>query len=106
MQDDANILAEWTRIALALSRPAGTVTAIVRADRMEDLLAATGGFSAILFPLLPHAGEAPKRVLVQFHKTGPAGRHVAPGLVLHESNGRNTDAAEAVLRHGEALRLA
>jgi hypothetical protein len=29
-----------------------------------------------------------------------------PGLVLHETDGRNTDAAEAVLRHAKRLNLA
>jgi hypothetical protein len=30
----------------------------------------------------------------------------ATGLVLHEADGRNTEAVEAILRHGQALNLA
>jgi tRNA1(Val) A37 N6-methylase TrmN6 len=106
MQDGANMVAEWTRIALVLTKPKGTVTAIIRADRTEDVLAPASGHAAIVFPLFPHAGETAKRAVVQITKNAPAGIRMAAGLVLHETDGRNTNASEAVLRHGEALRLA
>lgn len=105
MRDFSNaIVGQWTRIALALVKPGGTVTAIVRADRTEDILSAGEGRAAIVFPLLPHDGETPKRAIVQF-RDGRCEISSPPGLVLHEDDGRNTEAAEAVLRHGSALRL-
>ena len=51
------------------------------------------------------AGEAPKRMIVQFQKGSLAPLRLMAGLVLHEQDGRNTGEAEAVLRHGAALRL-
>lgn len=105
MRDAANAIGDWTRSALALTRTGGTVTAILRADRADEMLAAGEGRGVVLFPLFPRAGEAPKRMIVQFQKGSLAPLHLTAGLVLHEQDGRNTDAAEAVLRHGAALAL-
>ena len=98
-----NALPQWARVALALTRPGGTVTAILRTNRAGDMLAVKEG--AVLFPLFPHAGEAPKRAIVRIVKDSTSPLRTAAGLILHERDGRNTDAAEAVLRHGQALRL-
>ena len=103
MRDIDNAVEEWTRIALGLTKPGGTVTAILRADRAGEMLVGKDG--AVLFPLFPHAGEAPKRAIVQIVKDSTAPCAGAAGLILHQADGRNTEAAEAVLRHGEALRL-
>ena len=105
MRDSAGAPEEWTRIALALAKPGGTVTAILRADRANGMIAAAGTNGAVLFPLFPRAGEAPKRAIVQIAKDGREALRVAAGLILHEGDGRNTEAAEAVLRHGAALTL-
>jgi tRNA1(Val) A37 N6-methylase TrmN6 len=96
-------LSQWMRVALGLTRPGGTVTAITRADRAAELLRVKDG--AVLFPLFPHEGDAPKRAIVQIVKDGTAPFREAAGMVLHERDGRNTNAAEAVLRQGEELRL-
>jgi tRNA1Val (adenine37-N6)-methyltransferase len=103
MHDGANALARWTRTALALTRTGGTVTAILRTNRAGEMLRVTEG--AVLFPLFPHAGEPPKRAIVQIVKDSTAPLRTAAGLVLHEADGRNTEGAEAVLRHGAELRL-
>lgn len=105
MRDTANAIADWTRNALALTRPTGTVTAILRADRIDEMLAAGDGRGGVLFPLFPRTGEAPKRMIVQFHKGSLAPLRLTAGLILHEQDGRNTERAEAVLRHGAALVL-
>jgi len=105
MRDAANAIADWTRRALALTRPLGTATAIIRADRVDEMLAAGGGRGTVLFPLFPRNGEAPKRMIVQFQKGSREPLRLTAGLVLHEADGRNTERAEAVLRHGAALRL-
>ena len=104
-RDAANAIAGWTRSAAALTRAAGTVTAILRADRVDQMIAAGDGRGVVLFPLFPRSGEAPKRMIVQFQKGNSSPLHLTAGLVLHEQDGRNTDAAEAVLRHGAALAL-
>ncbi len=99
-----DLIARWTRVALA--QASATVTAILRADRVEEMLAQARGRLAYVLPLLPRAGEAPKRAIVRI-ETAKSGEHrVLEGFVLHEADGRNTESAEAVLRHGAALTLA
>jgi tRNA1(Val) A37 N6-methylase TrmN6 len=105
MRDAASAIADWTRRALTLTRPTGTATAIIRADRVDEMLAAGNGGDTVLFPLFPRNGEAPKRMIVQFQKGSGEPLRLTAGLVLHEGDGRNTERAEAVLRHGAALRL-
>jgi tRNA1Val (adenine37-N6)-methyltransferase len=105
MRDPSGILAGWTRIALSVTKAGGTVTAILRADRAEEMLAVAEPDGTVVFALFPRAGEPPKRAILQIVKGVAARPRVANGLILHHSDGRNTDAAEAVLRHGAALRL-
>jgi tRNA1(Val) A37 N6-methylase TrmN6 len=101
------LLADWVDFALAMLRDKGTVTIIHRADRLGDLLAALGGRAGgiIIFPLWPGEGKAAKRILLQARKGNSAPLTLAQGLVLHRSDGRNSEAAEAVLRHGATLQL-
>jgi len=139
-RDSSDSVRTWTGRALSLVREGGTVTAIVRADRVQDILNVAHDYSGIVFPLFPRSGATPKRAIIHIVKRvslGPQptiplpsplvgeGAHsaakqrvrgrkggdtqdsehfvTATGLVLHESDGRNTEAAEAVLRHGQAL---
>jgi tRNA1(Val) A37 N6-methylase TrmN6 len=103
MRDAENALPQWMRIALCLTKPGGTVTAIAAAGRTDEMLASDAG--AVLFPLFPHDGEAPKRAILQIVKGSVAPFRTAAGLILHEPDGRNTQGTEAVLRQGGALRL-
>jgi tRNA1(Val) A37 N6-methylase TrmN6 len=105
MRDADDAVSAWTRVARASTRSGGTVTAILRADRADEMLDERGSDAATLFPLFPHAGEPPKRVIVQLElgHSGPVRQ--AAGLVLHATDGRNTEGAEAVLRRGARLRL-
>ncbi len=139
-RDSSDAVRTWTERALSLARDGGTVTTIVRADRVDDVLNVARGYSSIVFPFFPRAGVAPKRSIVRVIKTervspislpsplvgegshGIAKQRVrgrkgsdthdhehfvtAAGLILHESDGRSTEAAEAILRHGQALNLA
>lgn len=106
--EGAAVLADWVRAAIAATLPGGTVTFIHRADRAMELqrLMTTELGALALLPLVPKAGAAPKRVLIQ----GVRGAAITPAqvlvpLVLHGDDGRFTPAAEAVLRGGEALPL-
>jgi tRNA1Val (adenine37-N6)-methyltransferase len=93
---------EWMKRALRLVASEGTVTAIIRADRVDEIDA--GDRSLTVLPLLPRIGEAAKRVIV--HVTaGATGTRTLPGFVLHESDGRPTPEAEAVLRHAGAIAI-
>jgi tRNA1(Val) A37 N6-methylase TrmN6 len=101
-------LTDWLRACRRMLRPGGTLTLIHRADRLGDVLAALGGSLGALavFPLWSGDPHKPaKRVLVQGRKGSGAPLALMPGLVLHEEGGRLSAAAEAVLRHGEALLL-
>jgi len=104
-RDSTDAVRTWTGTALSLVRDGGTVTAIVRADRIDEILDASRGYSAVVFPLSPRVGVVAKRAIVRIGKV-KGEVSTAAGLVLHESDGRNTDAAEAVLRHGQPLNLA
>jgi len=102
-RDSEDAVSRWTRTALAKSR--ATVTAIIRADRAEEMLAEAIQMTSVVFPLFPRKGEAAKRAILRIVQGEPPGRRIAAGLVLHHEGGRNTGAAEAVLRHGAPLDL-
>ena len=151
-RDSSDAVRTWTERALSLVRGGGTVTAIVRTDRVHDILNAASNYSGIVFPLFPRASATSKRAIVRIIKieristsplpsplvgdrgpicdsgaaAGPSAHSAAKqrvpgrkggdtqdcehfttaaGLILHEADGRNTEAAEAILRHGQALNL-
>jgi tRNA1(Val) A37 N6-methylase TrmN6 len=104
-RDSDNAVGEWTGRALSLVRDGGTVTAIVRADRVKDIQDAASSYGGLVFPLLPRAGAKPKRVIVRIVKVEGKGFSTAAGLILHQADGRNTEAAENVLRHAKPLNL-
>jgi tRNA1(Val) A37 N6-methylase TrmN6 len=106
IEGDAD-LAEWVRFALAMVRMKGTVTFIHRADRIDALLGHIAGRAGevVVFPLWPGQGKAASRILVRARKQVAAPARLAPGLVLHEADGRLTSAADGVLREGRGLEL-
>ena len=101
---DAEALARWTKCARIYLKARGTLTAILPADRLPDMLAALEkGFGGIaVIPLWPDAATAAKRLVVTARLGSRAPFALKPGLILHE-NVKNTPAAEAILRGGEAL---
>ena len=105
-RDTADAVHIWTQAALVLTKAGGSVTAIVSAEREADLRAAAIGHGWILFPLFPREQEVAKRVIVRIVKDGRRSFARAAGLVLHGADGRNSEAAEAILRHGAALDFA
>jgi tRNA1(Val) A37 N6-methylase TrmN6 len=101
-------LAGWLAACLRMLRPGGALTLIHRAERLAEALTALGGplGELVVFPLWPRAGDRPaKRILIQGRKGSRGPLRLAPGLVLHEDDGRFSAAAEAVLRHAKALPL-
>jgi tRNA1(Val) A37 N6-methylase TrmN6 len=121
-------LGAWVAYCLSMVRPGGTITMIHRTDRLAELLALFGGKAGdlVIFPLWPHnpfdpddgpaeedGPESPtpptpvaaKRVIVQALAGTKGPLRLSAGLVLHQNNGRNTPAADAILRHGGALTL-
>ena len=100
-------LGDWIRFALSMAKAKGSVTFIHRADRVDTLLGQIAGRAGevVVFPLWTGVGRPASRILVRARKQVAAPARVAPGLVLHEPDGRFTAAAEAVLREGQALTL-
>lgn len=100
-------LADWVRFAVKMVRSKGSVTFVHRADRLDALLGQLAGRvgGVVVFPLWPAAGRDASRVVVRARKQLGAPTRLAAGLVLHEADGRFTEAAESVLRHGRALPL-
>ncbi len=98
-------LGAWVRFALVMVRPKGSITFIHRADRMERLLAQLSGRAGdiVVFPLWAGPEKPAKRVIIRARKSVATPTRLAPGLVLHEADGRYTPAADAVLRGGAAL---
>jgi tRNA1Val (adenine37-N6)-methyltransferase len=102
---DGGKLSAWMSAGMKRTVSGGTFTAILRADRLGEALAALPDRGVTVFPLWPREGEAAKRVILQARQGSRAPLAIRPGLVLHEADGRYTAEADAVLRDGTALTL-
>ena len=97
----------WIAACLEPLRPRGSLTTIVRADRLGDVLAVFRGRagSAVVWPIWPKACQPAKRVLVMARKGLRGPLALGAGLVLHDGDGRYAASAEAVLRHAHPIVL-
>ncbi|HSC19785.1 MAG TPA: methyltransferase [Rhizomicrobium sp.] len=102
---DSGKLQEWIRTAMKRTASNGTFTVIVRADRLTQVLDALPDDGVIVFPLWPKRDLPAKRVLIQLRCGSGARFALLPGLVLHESDGRYTREADAILRGEAALEI-
>ncbi|MBM3564704.1 MAG: methyltransferase [Alphaproteobacteria bacterium] len=105
--EGAGGLGRWLDGCLDRLKAGGRLTLIHRADRLDDVLdclKGRAGGGAVL-PLLPGPGKPPKRVIVFAVNGSSAPMKTRKGLVLHGPDGKYTDGAEAILRHGQALDL-
>lgn len=102
---DGGRLADWIALAAKRTASGGTMSAITRADRLGEVLGALPQSGISVLPLWPKAGAAAKRVIVQWRKGAKHPLALLPGLVLHQTDGRYTKAADAILRDGAALEL-
>ena len=93
-------LRRWLEVATGALKPAGTLTLIHRADRLEEIAAHLVRLrvGALTVKRLPPAA----RVLVRARR-GPPSVSESPPLTLHNPEGGYTEAAEAILRHAAAL---
>lgn len=98
-------LADWLSAGLKRTVSGGTLTVILRADRVNEALAALPLSGIRLFPLWPKTGEEARRALIQVRKGSGAPFQLLPGLILHEESGAYTPAANAILRGEGALAL-
>ena len=102
---DQGRLEGWLTTGLQRTVSGGYFTTILRADRLNQALAALPEKGVAAFPLWPREGEVPKRVIVQARKGSGAPFALLPGVILHQANGDWTPEADAVLRRGNALAL-
>ena len=102
---DEGSLPGWLEAGMKRAISGGTMTAILRADRLNEALAALPLTGVSALPLWPRAGEAARRVVVQARKGSGAPFRLLPGLVLHEETGAYTAAADAILRSESPLAL-
>ena len=93
-------LARWLAVAAGALKPTGTLTAIHRSDRMEEIVdrLASLGWGNVTVKRLPPAG----RILVRA-RSGARAQHESQPLLLHPPQGGYTDQAEAILRHAQPL---
>ncbi len=102
-------LALWTRCAMRLLRPGGTLTLIWRADGLDEVLVAltAAGLKGLaVLPVHPRPDAAAIRILVAGRKGSAGPLALLPGLILNDTAGTPSKAAEAILRHGASLPLA
>lgn len=103
---DREGLDHWIKSAFARVSAGGTLTIILRADRLGEALRTAPHLGVCVFPLWPRAGEPAKRILLQVCKNSNARLRLATGLVLHDDLGRYTRQADAILRDAASLALA
>lgn len=102
---DGGALGDWLEAGLKRTVSSGTLTVILRADRLNEALAALPRTGVSALPLWPKADEPARRVLVQARKGSNAAFCLLPGLTLHDNSGAYTPQADAILRGQAALAL-
>ena len=96
---------EWVRAFLSLLAPDGRFAMICLPEALGQVLAACENRLGALRILPVHArvGEDARRILVSGRKGSRAPLAIAPGLVLHEADGRFTPRAQALHRGQDIL---
>jgi tRNA1(Val) A37 N6-methylase TrmN6 len=104
---EAGILPRWTQRAAFLLRAGGSLTLIWRADDWPAVVdALRQGFGSLaLMPVYPAPGRPAIRVVAAAVKGGRGPARLAPPLTLNDGRQQPTEAAERILRGGEAWPL-
>jgi tRNA1Val (adenine37-N6)-methyltransferase len=102
---DKGTLRDWLEAGLKRTISGGSFTAILRADRLNEALAALPETGVTVFPLWPKADEPARRVLIQVQRGARTPFCLLPGLILHQASGAYTREADAILRGEGALAL-
>lgn len=99
-QEEDLSLEDWIKAAHRLVKSGGSLTMIYPTSGTDKIIRAMGKkFGAIeIIPLWPRAGIPSKRVIIRAIKDRHTPCRIHPGLVLHETDGSYTVAADKVLR--------
>ncbi len=102
---DETTLDDWITAAFNLIKGQGSFTLIHRADHIDRIIALlTPRFGAIeIIPLWPKEGVFAKRVIIRARKHSKSPAKIHAGIVLHDSRGKYTEAAENILRKGNKI---
>ncbi len=113
LKNEANLLdhgdlGDWISGCIRLLGAKGYLTLILRADHLDQALAAIGRKmgGVIVYPLWPRPGKAAKRIIIRARKGSRAPMTLAAGLTLHNPDGSYTPAADLILRGQAAIDLA
>ena len=103
------LLNEWVSLSIKFVQPGGSITIIVPESRSLEVLSLLRSHLSTVFalPLVPRLGLPPKRWILQGWAVEIKSFMIYEPFQLHTEKGSGyTDAAEEVLRGGEALKLA
>lgn len=104
---DGLTLSAWVECALAVLKPKGRLTFIIRADRGDEVITALrngGGGEIVQFPVWSYHGSPAVRLLISARKGVQGVSALLSGIVLHQPNGEASEAATKIMR-GEALQM-
>lgn len=107
-QGGTAVLTIWATALTQPLRARGMLTFILPAAGLPLCIAAMDAASCpvdAVLPLWPKSGVSAKLIVVRGIKGARGPMRLLPGLILHESDGRFTAAADAILREGAALSL-
>lgn len=101
----ADLLENWLKAAARMLRHGGGLTLVHRAEALPEALAALARrFGDVrVLPIQPKREQPAIRVIIGARKGKRAPLRLLPPFVLHEPDGRFTEAAEAILRHGACV---
>jgi tRNA1(Val) A37 N6-methylase TrmN6 len=100
------LFAEWAQALARHLRPRGTLTLILPAALLPEVVAVFGQAgcrATAILPLWPKVDRPAKLLLLHGVKGSRSPFRLLPGLVLHNDDGTFTAEAEAVLRGGGRL---
>jgi tRNA1(Val) A37 N6-methylase TrmN6 len=100
-------LEQWIKFCLLMAKPKGMVTFVHKMDRLDEIMHFVYGKLGFIhiYPLWAGEKKEAKRFILQGIKGIHGPTHLLPGMVLHKSDGKYTEAAEDVLRHAKGIFL-
>ncbi len=95
----------WFKTARRYLKPNGTISVVMRTSQLDSIFyLLRSGFGGVeVFPFWPKRGSLSKTVVVRGVKGSKSETKLYPGIVLHNSDGSQTDAACQVLMSGMRL---